>query len=219
MFLSNAGNFHTCMWHILSIFTCCFSPKSSLIHPYPSQLCVFLFFFLFLKIFLDSPDADLFCSNTHGCGSVYSSMVHLQDTTHKRTLTLHPQKPSAISSFSTRSGGLGAPSLSVMEWWLVWFEVATTPMSSWVQWPCHSQKTLFCSRPPVALRLFPLLLPWWLLSPVGNEWYKCPTCERASCKHFFSALWAVVLWVTHCPLHKETSLMRFESYSNLWIER
>lgn len=78
-------------------------PKSTLTPPN---------FVSFFKIFLDSPGSDLYCPNTHGCGSVYWSMAHLQDTTPERTSTLHPQKPSAVSSSSARSGGLGAPSLS-----------------------------------------------------------------------------------------------------------
>lgn len=57
--------------------------------------------------------------------------------------------------------------------------------------------------------------PWALW---GGEWYRCLLVDE----HFTSAhsLHFDYLWVNnHSPLNKETSLMRSETSSNLWVEK
>lgn len=59
-------------------------------------------------------------------------------------------QPSIANSSSTRYRTLWSPSLCVLECWLDWSHpglllASTAIMSPWGHWPCHVQKSVFCS--------------------------------------------------------------------------
>lgn len=50
-----------------------------------------------------------------------------------------------------------------------------------------------------------------------KEWYRHPFYSSAVCCYIFSALWLVVCFcINHCPLHKDTPLMKLGTSTNPW---
>lgn len=129
----------------------------------------------------------------------------------------HNLKKTDSSSSRSHLGFSSSNRGGVFEWLAV-VQTTTGAVSSWVQYSCHVQKTL----------LFHASLPWPRYTP---SFMSVPTLGRGMV--LIPHLWlstplALTLctwthtWVVWVPvlttIHKEISLLRSESWINLWVE-
>lgn len=102
----------------------------------------------------------------------------------------------------------------MLECWLAWscaglVQATMAAVSSWVQQPCHVQKSLFQASLTSGYYSLLSLLLQWPLRLEGGIWYRCPVCGRELHCYLFSALWLVVSFcMNYHSQHQETSLMK-----------
>lgn len=93
-----------------------------------------------------------------------------------------------------------------------WTQEVTGAVSSWVPWSCHFQKMLW-SSPTCDSRSLPTSSSVWSL------WGRMQGREICDWNSTDTRLLTVVSFsVSCCSQHKETSLVRSESCSNLYLE-
>lgn len=170
--------------------------------------------------------ASLCCPHAYGCGAIHWSTVNLSEATPlTETDSIFPgshQLSIALQLWIE----VYKPLPSMLECWLAWSNTCVLQATTVVV-RSGAEVILSCSEDAVAVwsstasgsDSFLPSVPWWSLCLVRGMWCTCPMCGWALHRHLLSALGPVMTFsINCCTLHKETSLMRSESCTNLWVE-
>lgn len=139
-------------------------------------------------------------------------------STFKENSLLILLKLSTIYSSSVR--GLGCETLTLqprmMTGLILWKVLCREPQVLRAAILSRPEDTVsLCPPKFLALMLGPSLFLWLFWALRGGV-IQMPTCGWALHRHLLLVLWSVVSFCFSHQPHKSTSVMRHESYSNLW---